>query len=409
MPEVGMPRLSDTMREGAISRWLVDDQSVVSRGQEILEIETDKATMAYEAEHDGVLRILLPEGVSVEIGHLIATIGDVAAATTPPRRADVSPLSRRLAAENDIDLFTLRGSGPEGKVTRDDVLAAVVAKTLVSPAGTASPHATVSERAVLRRTEPERTLPDGAELKERRDSRVRLTRSQQLIASRMSETKQTVPDFTATVSVDVTRLASLREELRAGGEITPTLNDFVVKAVALALVEHPRLNGYFDDGDAVLYGSVNIGVAVAIDDGLVVPTIADADRKSLTEIAVEARDLARQARAGKISLASLAGGTFTISNLGGLGVTSFSPIINGAQAAILGVGAAVPTCVPTRVATRATAGTSPGFSIDMRSLMNITLTCDHRIVYGAEAAKFLNTVKEQLQEPLPLLLNTGQR
>jgi pyruvate dehydrogenase E2 component (dihydrolipoamide acetyltransferase) len=371
MPDVGMPRLSDSMREGAVSEWLVEDGTEVTRGQEILEVETDKATMTYEAEHDGPLRILVPAGVNVEVGHLIATIGDPdpappTPAPTPPgngdgRRADVSPLLRRLAREHGVDIDTLQGSGPDGKVLRADITAASQ-----SPAG------------------------DSA-------GRVALSRSQRLVASRMSESSRTVPDFWASLAVDVTRATELREDLKAapagapGAGPVPTLNDVIVKACALALVRHPGLNAAYDD-DHVLYAdAVNIGIAVATSTGLLVPVIRSADQRSLTDIAVTSQRLTAQARAGKSTVADLEGGTFTVSNLGGFGVRAFAPIINGHQAAILGVGAATPTCVPM------------GGAVTVRSMLELTLTCDHRIVYGADAARFLQTLKELLEAPTVLL------
>jgi pyruvate dehydrogenase E2 component (dihydrolipoyllysine-residue acetyltransferase) len=420
MPDVGMPRLSDSMREGAVSQWLVEDGAEVTRGQEILEVETDKATMTYEAEHDGPLRILVPEGVSVEVGQLIAIIGEPdrpsteptepaepaeqfepAMLTAPPspeaaavqqlpvstpstpsmsregRRSDLSPLLRRLAREHGVDIEMLKGSGSGGKVVRSDITDAAASLAPEPP----SPPA----------------LSSGPRVAETAGRRVPLSRSQRLVAGRMSESKRTIPDFWVSLAADVTRLLALRDDLKAapagsrGSESVPTVNDLIVKACALALVEHPRLNAAYDEDHLVSAGEVNVGIAVSTDNGLLVPVVRSADRQSLAEIAATSQRLTAQARAGKIAAADLAGGTFTVSNLGGFGVRAFAPIVNGRQAAILGVGAATPTCVPTDGA------------VAVRSMLELTLTCDHRIVYGADAARFLQTLKGLLESPAVLL------
>ena len=403
MPDVGMPRLSDSMREGAVSLWLVEDGAEVTRGQEILEVETDKATMTYEAEHDGRLHIIVPAGVNVEVGQLIATIGEPDRSAEPPprpgepdletvapqvlsavrprprpdgRRSDLSPLLRRLARENGVDVEALQGSGPGGKVVRADILAAA---TTASPGVEAAEPGHGSSGAV----------PAG--------EAVPLSRTQRLVAGRMSEASRTIPDFWASASVDVTRLLALREDLKVGrsgapsGDPVPTVNDLVVKACALALVEHPQLNAAYAGDELVRFAEVNVGIAVATDTSLLVPVIRNADRCPLAEIAARSRRLTEQARGGKTTVADLEGGTFTVSNLGAFGVRAFAPIINGGQAAILGVGAATPVCVPVDGA------------VAVRSMLELTLTCDHRIVYGADAARFLRTLKGLLEAPAVLL------
>lgn len=412
MPDVGMPRLSDSMREGAVSQWLVTDGTQVTRGQEILEVETDKATMTYEAEHDGLLRILVGEGVNVEVGHVIATIGEPDARPTAPptpapqaspprtptpsptgppprpatigpaagpsrkpRRADLTPLLRRLAQEHGVDPEAVQGTGPGGKVLRSDIVGAAAKGP--DPVGAAAGG-------------PDPVVAAGG-------SRVPLTRSQRLVASRMTESKQAIPDFWASASIDVTSLLELRSGLKAPAgqrvqSIVPTLNDFVVRACALALVEHPRLNTAYDDGHVVSPDTVNIGVAVATDTGLLVPVIRSTDRLDVFEIAERSASLVAAARSGKITVPSLEGGTFTVSNLGSFGVRSFAPIINARQGAIVGVGAATPAVVPVDGA------------IVVRSMLEVTLTSDHRIVYGADAGRFLQTLRHLLESPVALLL-----
>ncbi|MBA2637596.1 MAG: 2-oxo acid dehydrogenase subunit E2 [Solirubrobacterales bacterium] len=218
---------------------------------------------------------------------------------------------------------------------------------------------------------------------------------QQLIARRMAESRATVPDFWIEAEVDMEAVAALREELRAvagEGGVTPSYNDFVVKACALALREHPRVNGTYRDGAFELHGRINIGIAVAAQDSLVVPTIFDADMKSLGEIARLARELAAKGREGQLSAPELGGGTFSISNLGGYGTTRFQAVINPPQAAILAVAAIrpLPAVVDGRVV--------------VRRRMSVTLSCDHRILYGADAATFLVTLRELLEQPLRLAL-----
>jgi pyruvate dehydrogenase E2 component (dihydrolipoamide acetyltransferase) len=281
-----------------------------------------------------------------------------------------------------VDIDTLQGTGPGGKVLRADITAAATAGG-PAPADAATP--------------PGDAPPGDGPLVGVTGRRVPLSRSQRLVASRMSESKRTVPDFWASLAVDVTRVIGLREDLKAAPTAArsrgpvPTFNDIVVKACALALVEHPGLNAAYDADHVVLAGAVNVGIAVATTAGLLVPVIRSADQRPLTEIATTSQRLTAQARAGKIAVADLEGGTFTVSNLGGFGVRAFAPIINGHQAAILGVGAATPTCVPVDGA------------VAVRSMLELTLTCDHRIVYGADAGRFLQTLKELLESPTVLL------
>jgi pyruvate dehydrogenase E2 component (dihydrolipoamide acetyltransferase) len=284
-------------------------------------------------------------------------------------RANASPVARRLAAELGVELAELTGSGPGGQITRDDVEAAAAGRT-GAPAA-AAPTAKGDTRIV------------------------ELSRLQRTIARRMTEGSE-LPTFAVELEVDMTSCVALRGRLD-GGEPVPSLNDFVVKASSLALREFPRLNGSYTERGFELYSAVNVGIAVATEDGLVVPTIRDSDRKSLAQIAREAKELSEKTRAGTVTPAELDGGTFTVSNLGMLGVRRFMPIVNPPQAAILGIG---------RVA-KVPAFAEDG-SVVAHELMSATLVCDHRIVYGAEAARFLSRLAELLEEPEALVDGTAE-
>jgi len=453
MADIVMPRLSDTMEEGTILRWLKRDGEALRRGEELVEIETDKATMTYESDQDGVLEIVASEGDTLAVGELIARVGEAGesageaaaperqrsgevaataaagqtdgaagparqdgAETTAPvaaaqagqvqatpaqgsgaqgERVRASPLARRIARESGVDLRVLSGSGPGGRIVRADVMGqqGAAASTATAPpaaAATSPPAAGEAHGASLEervaRAKGETTI-------------VELTRTQQTIARRMSESKATIPDFSLQVEVDMEACVTLRTELKrlsrpgspAEPEV-PTYNDMVVKACALALREHPRANGSYRDGHLELHERINVGVAVAAHDALIVPTVFDADEKSLGEIARETRALAERVRAGTITPPELGGGTFTVSNLGMYGVRSFSAIINPPQAAILSVGS---------MEQRAVAREG---EVAAGHTMAVTLACDHRILYGADAAIFLARLRELLETPSALTL-----
>ncbi|HEY7961080.1 MAG TPA: dihydrolipoamide acetyltransferase family protein [Solirubrobacteraceae bacterium] len=391
MTEIVMPRLSDTMEEGTILRWLKQDGEHVERGEELVEIETDKANMTYESDQEGTLQIVAREGDTLTVGQTIAHIGEsepkgvatVKQEETPraepirEERVKASPVARRAARENDVDLQTLSGTGPGGRIVKADVDAA--RKT---PAAAPAPPA----------------LGDVATAKG--ESTVHeLSRTQQTIARRMAESKATIPDFTLHMEIDMERCVALRAELKRLAEpAPPTYNDMIVKACALALREHPRVNASYRDARFQLHARVNVGVAVASEDALVVPTVFDADAKSLGEIARETRALAERVRDGSITPPELGGGTFTVSNLGMYGVHSFTAIVNPPQAAILSVGALEPRAV-------VQAGDSgDGGEIVVRHMLTVTLACDHRILYGADAAQFLGRVRDLLEQPAALTL-----
>ena len=442
MPEITMPRLSDSMEEGTILKWLKSDGDEVSEGDELAEIETDKATMTYEADAAGVLEIVADEGQTLAIGEVIAKLkaeGDAEESSSdeeeeepsedegedeepeeaeeepeesdeepeaegaeepsddeepaPEPKADddggerviASPVARRLARERGVDLGSLRGTGPGGRIVKADVEGAPTS---------ASDEGEPAEQEKAPEAEPAGTVAERGTAKG--DVVVQEpSRLQGVVARRMAESKATIPDFVIRTNVDMEGCVALRGQIkeRLGPDATvPSYNDMVVKACALALREFPRANGAYRDGKFELYGRVNVGVAVAGQDALVVPTVFDADRRSLGDIARETRDLAGKVRDGNIRPPELSGGTFTVSNLGMYGVTGFTAVINPPQAAILAVGAMgeVPVVVDGRVVAR--------------HRMEIALTCDHRILYGADAAQFLARIRELLEEPLALVL-----
>ncbi|MGE0066404.1 MAG: dihydrolipoamide acetyltransferase family protein [Solirubrobacterales bacterium] len=446
MSEIVMPRLSDSMEEGVILTWLKQVGDEIAVGDELVEIETDKANMAYEADVAGTLtEILAQEGDTLPIGSPIARIGDpdegsdasgegsdvattgpVAAGDPPPPavakassgvgpptappvdgtseahaegsdvpqgsaaegsgdRVKASPLARRLAKEKGVDLSGIDGSGPGGRVVKADVEAAD-AGTPTQQEGV--PAAAAGRTAAASSEQPE-TAKGTVTVEE-------LSKLQQVVARRMSESKATAPHFNLQAEIDMTAAVQARKRLKdlAGeGEVVPTFNDMVVKACALALKEFPRANGAYRDGRFELYSRVNVGVAVAAQDALVVPTIFDADKKGLREIATDTRAVAGRVRDGKITPPELSGGTFTVSNLGMFGITNFQAVINTPQAGILAVGALGPKPV-----------VSDSGEIVVRQLMGVTLACDHRILYGADGARFLARIRALLEEPLALAL-----
>ncbi|MGH2895786.1 MAG: dihydrolipoamide acetyltransferase family protein, partial [Solirubrobacteraceae bacterium] len=294
MPEVVMPRLSDSMTEGTIVRWLKADGDEVTRGEEIVEVETDKATVGYEAEVSGPLSIRVAEGSVVAVGAVIAMIGVEGSAAV---RVKASPLARRLASELGVELSALRGSGPHGRVVKSDVMAA---------AGDGGGEVHAPDRDVVAQPGREVHAP-GDEVEE-------LSRTQSLIARRMAESRSTVPEFALEIDVDMSGALEMRRELKALTEPAPSLNDIIVKACALALRRHPRANGSFADDRFLLHPRVNVAVAVAVEGSLLTPVVCDADAKSVGEIARETGRLIERARAGQLAPAELDGGTFTVSN-----------------------------------------------------------------------------------------------
>jgi pyruvate dehydrogenase E2 component (dihydrolipoamide acetyltransferase) len=382
--EIVMPRLSDSMEEGTIVQWLVQSGDHVDEGQALVEVETDKASVVYEAQAAGVvLSLRASEGDSVRVGAPIAVIGepgDSAVHGDGARRPKASPLARRIAAERGVDLSEVTGSGPQGRVTRADVDRAAGAAPASAPPAAPAPTAAPAL--------------GGANGAKGPSTQRELSRQQQTIARRMAESRATVPDIELRSEVDAYELATLRERVREVTDPAPSINDFIVKAAALALREFPRVNSAYRDGSVETFERVNVGVAVAAEETLLVPTIFDVDAKSVAEIGRLARTLAARAREGSITPAELAGGTFTVSNLGMFGIDSFSAVINPPQVAILTVGSMRP---------RPVVDEESG-AIVARPTIQLTLACDHRVLYGADGARFLTYVRERLERPLSLLV-----
>jgi pyruvate dehydrogenase E2 component (dihydrolipoyllysine-residue acetyltransferase) len=377
--DVAMPRLSDQMEEATVIKWLKTPGDAVRRGEALVEIETDKATIVYEAEFDGVLEeIVVDEGGTAALGATIARVAGsgpdrpsrptaaAAAAAPPPAppaptagnggrtgRSQATPVARRVAAELGVELAGVEGTGPGGRIVRADVRDAASA---------------------------------GA-------NDVELTPTQRTIAQRMTESRSQIPEFTLEAEIEMEAIAELREELRdLGREPLPSFNDLVVKAVAVSLRRHLAVNASWASGRIRRNEHVNVGIAVATDDALYVPTLFDADALSVFEIAVRTRAQIEKVMAGTLAPEELGGGTFTVSNLGMFGVRRFNAVINPPQAAILAVG---------EVARRPVVAEDG--AIVARHQMDVALSCDHRVVYGAEAARFLQTLKSLLERPVALV------
>jgi len=454
MPDIVMPRLSDSMEEGTILQWMKQVGDEIAVGDELVEIETDKANMAYESDVAGTLtEILAEEGATLPIGTPIARVegsgddsnasaagpdtdagepagGGTASVLGPPAsapptgeesktapegpaapikapaespppvqsasggegaggRIKASPLARRMAKESGLDLSKLGGSGPGGRILKTDVEGAMVA------AGGGAATRPRAETVPPPLDAPAPASGTGVETAKGEVGYEDPSKLQATVARRMAESKATAPHFYLEAEVDMSRAVEARRRLKATsaeGEVVPSFNDMIVKACALALRERPRANGAYRDGRFELYSRVNVGIAVAARDALVVPTVFDADRKGLRQIASDSRALAQRVRDGQITPPELSGATFTVSNLGMYGIDSFAAVINPPQAAILAVGAIVerPVIRDGEVATA--------------HLMRVNLACDHRILYGAEGAEFLARVRTLLEEPLALAL-----
>jgi pyruvate dehydrogenase E2 component (dihydrolipoamide acetyltransferase) len=289
-----------------------------------------------------------------------------------------------------LDLSGLSGSGPGGRIVKADVERALESGVAAPAAAPAAPPTAPAPAA------PTPGVAEKPETAKGQVEVVELTRLQQTVARRMAESKATAPHFYLQAEIEMSAAVEGRAKLKAQakeGEVVPTFNDMVVKACALALREHPRANGAYRDGKIELYGRINVGVAVAGQDALTVPTVFDADRKGLRQIATETRALAARVREGSITPPELSGGTFTVSNLGMYGISNFHAVINTPQAGILAVGELKPKAV-----------VSDSGAIEPRQMMGVTLACDHRILYGADGAQFLARVRELLESPLGLAL-----
>jgi pyruvate dehydrogenase E2 component (dihydrolipoamide acetyltransferase) len=436
MPEIQMPKLSDTMTEGTLVAWKKKKGDKVSAGEVLAEIETDKATMEWEAPEDGMLtEIYVEEGGKVNVGDKIAFIGGedeeapkeeapaekeerkpeeakakekesekelekkappkekpveagVSPAPTqptrlPPQREEArvkaSPVARRIAAELGVDLSSVMGTGPEGRVTETDVRAAAKSKTTSAP----QKPAAVAKPAIT--------------VKAGESARIQLSGMRRIIAQRLVESLGPVPHFYLNIDIDAGPLIAAREELKSAGEDAETakitVNDFVLKAAVQAAVKVPRVNASFDGDTIVQYADIDLGIAVAIEDGLLTPVIRAAQNKSLREISELAKDLAHRARNKRMKPEEFQGGTFTVSNLGGMGIDSFSAVINPPQGFILAIGRITKTPL-----------IDEGDQIVVGHRMTITMSCDHRVIDGALGAEYLKELRHLLENPALLLV-----
>jgi len=432
MPEIQMPKLSDTMTEGTLVSWKKKKGDKVSAGEVIAEIETDKATMEWESPEDGTLaEIYVEEGGKVNVGDKIGFIGGEGeeapkkeeapkeeekpkepkaeakkekkpqAETEKPvpaekkekeaapvakvdngeeARIKASPVARRVAAELGVDLASVKGTGPDGRVTETDVRAA---------AKTKGPGPAQKTPAAAKPSAPSIKASEGA--------RIQLSGMRKIIAQRLVESLGPVPHFYLTIEINAAPLMAAREELKSAGEGADTakitVNDFVLKAAVQAAVKVPRVNASFDGDAFVQYADVDLGIAVAIEDGLLTPVIRAAQNKSLREISEQVKDLASRARNKRMKPEEFQGGTFTVSNLGGMGIDSFSAVINPPQGFILAVGKV--TKVPV---------IDDSDQIVPGHRMSITMSCDHRVIDGALGAEYLKELRHLLENPALLLV-----
>jgi pyruvate dehydrogenase E2 component (dihydrolipoamide acetyltransferase) len=390
-----MPKLGLTMTEGTIEKWLKQEGDRVEKGELLVEIITEKINFQYEAPASGILRkIFHHEGEVVPVATPIAIIAEESEVIPeaeaikpevlpevikpiavqkemekPPERIFVSPIAKKIAHEKGIDLSSLKGSGPMGRIVKIDVLRA-------------------AERVVGKETAPIAPSPYG--------KTIPLKGIRRIIAKRMTESFQNIPHIYLSLEIDMTACLALREqlmeEIEKRAKVRLTLTDILVKVGASALKDHPIINSRIEGDQICLLEEINIGVAIALQDGLIVPVIRNADRKSLAEIATTLRDLTQKAREEKLSLEDVGGGTFTLSNMGMLGIDKFNAIINPPECSILGVGRTVEKPV-----------VQEG-EIKIKPMAWLSLSSDHRIVDGATAAFFLNHIKKLLENPTLLLI-----
>jgi len=424
--KVHMEALSPTMEEGRLVKWNKKEGDPVKSGETLAEVETDKAVMELVARADGqLLKIEVKEGTTVPVGNVVAWIGkpgekvdgdgagapakqpgnekretgNVATAPAPaPKpapqpipqpaaapadatRVKASPLARRIAKDSGVDLKLLQGSGPGGRVIKRDVESAP-ARPAAAGAATTYPVSRVPA-PVVRTGVPYEDVP--------------LTQIRKTIAKRLAASIGPVPHFFLTTEIDMERAADAREAINKqlgeqGGKIS--FNDIIIKAVALALVQHRACNAWFQDDHIRYWNEVHIGMAVAIEDGLITPVIRNADQKSLRDISAESRELAGRARNRRLKPEEYTGGTFSISNLGMFDIEHFTAVINPPEAGIIAIGSIVPQAVPD----------GEGDHVVVRRRMKLTMSCDHRVIDGATGAAFLRTLKQMLENPLAMLL-----
>ena len=430
--KVHMEALSPTMEEGQVVRWLKGEGDVVANGDILAEIETDKATMELVARGDGTLRaILIGEGGTAPVGEVIAVIAEPdediseftagagtaasgdseAVADTAPTggaapaeapeasvesapaapagesggRVKASPVARRLAEEAGLDLGRVAGSGPGGRIIKRDVEAARGAPVPAAPAAPAAPARPSSPA-------PEPWSDAGAS---ESHEEVRVSQMRKTIARRLTESLAPVPHFFLTIDVDMSRVAAARKRVNALVEKSGdrvSYNDFVLKAAAAALVRHPDCNAAWHGDHIKRYHHVHMGVAVAVDDGLITPIVKHADRKGLVQISREVKEMAGRAREKRLQPHEYTGATFSVSNLGMFGIHEFTAIINPPEAGILAIGGVEDTPVVV------------DGEVVVRPRMRVTMSCDHRVIDGAQGSRFLQTLKAMLEEPAAILV-----
>ena len=431
MAEVIMPKMGDAMEEGILLQWMKQDGETVKAGEVIAEIETDKSNVEIAAEDAGVLHIQAQPGAVVPVGKVIAMIGEDApkaavpaesaapscpidaapsrqpsvvretaapasahgtngASTNGTARLKASPLARSVARQRGLDIAQIKGTGPLGRIIEADVLAFAGSKTTAAPAPSTAVQADLPLSQATAAAPQKRADTTPAPL----TAPTELSAMRKVIARRMVESKTTIPHFYITSEVDMAEAMALREKLNAYDEALTkiTLNDMIVKASAKALVKFPAVNAAFKDDKVYPGVGFHVGIAVALDDGLIVPVVRDADLLPLRKLAEASKSLVKKARDKKLQPSEYSGGTFTVSNLGPFDVESFTAIIDPAQGAILAVSSITKKAV-----------VLGDDSIAVRPRMNLTFSGDHRVMDGATGAKFLQELKRLLQNPLSLM------
>ena len=412
--EILMPQLGLTMEEGTVSSWLKHEGDAVKAGEAILEITTDKLTNEVTSEHDGVLlKIVAQEGEDIPVKGLLGYIGEageqvggaaapaavsveaaapaaVSAAVIAPAavsagggRIRISPFARKLAANMDVDYSALTGSGPSGRIVAKDIYAAAEARKSAPAAAPAAPAAAPAAPAAKK---------GGLELMEG-DTIAKLSGMRKVVAERMLQSHTEIPPVTQNTKVDVTALMKFRKSLIETAGKKFSVNDLILKATAKVLRAHPEVLVSYDNGQVIQRAHVNLGMAVALDAGLIVPVIRDADKMGLDELAAKAKDLATRAKENKLTTDEYKGSTFSVSNLGMFGIETFTPIVNQPDAGILGVCAIQDELVM-----------DDEGNISKHQVMRLSFTYDHRLIDGAVAAKFIMDLRDLLQSPMNILL-----
>ena len=412
--EILMPQLGLTMEEGTVSSWLKHEGDAVKAGEAILEITTDKLTNEVTSEHDGVLlKIVAQEGEDIPVKGLLGYIGEAseqvggaaapaaapveavapaaasasviapAAVSAGGARIRISPFARKLAANMGVDYSALTGSGPSGRIVAKDIYAAAEARKSAPAAAPAAPAAAPAAPAAKK---------GGLELMEG-DTIAKLSGMRKVVAERMLQSHTEIPPVTQNTKVDVTALMKFRKSLIETAGKKFSVNDLILKATAKVLRAHPEVLVSYDNGRVIQRAHVNLGMAVALDAGLIVPVIRDADKMGLDELAAKAKDLATRAKENKLTTDEYKGSTFSVSNLGMFGIETFTPIVNQPDAGILGVCAIQDELVM-----------DDEGNISKHQVMRLSFTYDHRLIDGAVAAKFIMDLRDLLQSPMNILL-----